>query len=619
MLPVLAERHSDELFASLVSRTARANGIPGLQDLVLDFSVNPRDFHLGKVNAIESVAEVVAINAKDALHSSFRKVGEERYTISGQVFADRHLIRSLYRVCPACIRQDIGPELTSKTFTRPYARIVWAVAAAHCCPVHRLLLVRPPEHGPPHEFHQTWEPWLLEIFDGDFDSQTASEGSFEAFASAKLSNQDISSGGHVAKLPVEIVGAAAEVLGFSVLHGAKWLRKEMTPQDKALAVDAGFKALQGGEAGVCAVLDGLRLAAGQPQDKPAGRYGTLYEWLLRGGGSGPEFSFLQSHLERHVEENWPLGPNDVGFKIEQRTRRFHSILTASAQYGLRPPQVGSLLDGARLKGDLALPTFEQIYDAVAVEQILEQVSSSISMLAAMELLGLTRTQMATLIEGGLLTVSRGGDRNRPRFSEADIRRFQGQYADIPVKPDLPFEPDEVEIAKVARRHAVSTAVVFQMIVDRRLTRLRRAEDNLLWSNIRVSSQEVDRLLSAQVGEEARWLRLSTAASRLAMSPDFMRELAASGWFDLRVEIEPRTRQSMTSIAEAGIIEFEARFITKRLLARKVLSNVRRAQRRLQDAQIAPIVSSRNGIEAVLNIDSCQPVFAEYQQLWLPEY
>jgi uncharacterized tellurite resistance protein B-like protein len=75
MLPVLAELRTDELFASFVSRTARANGISGLEDLLLDLTVNPSDFHSGEVNAIKRVAEVVGIDTEDAMRLSFRKVG----------------------------------------------------------------------------------------------------------------------------------------------------------------------------------------------------------------------------------------------------------------------------------------------------------------------------------------------------------------------------------------------------------------------------------------------------------------------------------------------------------------------------------------------------------------
>lgn len=58
MPPVLAQIGTDELLASFVSRIARANGISGLEGLLLDLTVSPSDFHSGKVNAIRRVAEV---------------------------------------------------------------------------------------------------------------------------------------------------------------------------------------------------------------------------------------------------------------------------------------------------------------------------------------------------------------------------------------------------------------------------------------------------------------------------------------------------------------------------------------------------------------------------------
>ena len=126
---------------------------------------------------------------------------------------------------------------------------------------------------------------------------------------------------------------------------------------------------------------------------------------------------------------------DVCFRSKVTVRRFHSILTAAAQYGLRPGQVQDLLNGAGMQGALPLPEYEQIYDARAVEVVLDRVSSSVSMQAALKLLGLTRNQMATLIEAGFLTVSKGGDKARPRFSQADIIAFLDRHCQSARKTD----------------------------------------------------------------------------------------------------------------------------------------------------------------------------------------
>jgi hypothetical protein len=198
----------------------------------------------------------------------------------------------------------------------------------------------------------------------------------------------------------------------------------------------------------------------------------------RGGGSAEAFASLQEHLARHITDTWPFGSGDLCFRTKVTTRRFHSILTAAAQYGLRPAQVQDLLQVAGLQGALPLPEYEQVYDARAVEQVLEAVSSSISMQAAMVKLGLTRNQMTTLIDAGYLTVSRGGDRSRPRFSPADISAFLDLHRNIPVEPSRGTGGDSVSILVAARRFGVSTAQIYGLFVEGKLSRVRRARDDL---------------------------------------------------------------------------------------------------------------------------------------------
>ena len=64
---------------------------------------------------------------------------------------------------------------------------------------------------------------------------------------------------------------------------------------------------------------------------------------------------------------------------------------------MRPKRVQNLLRDAGLVGGLELPEFEQLYDATTVDDILSAKAGAISMVDAMRVLGLTRTQTASMI------------------------------------------------------------------------------------------------------------------------------------------------------------------------------------------------------------------------------
>lgn len=604
MFPVQVEFHRDELLVSYAARTARANGLLGVEDLFKDLEITSQAFHAGNAGAVKRFAVVAGIDPERARAQTFHAIADDRFTIADELLSDKHLLRRQFRVCPACLREDIGPELTRETALRAYARILWSLTPVHSCPIHLLLLVLPPEPGTNFDFSHGWEPWLFELFEGDLDKPTQAEGNFEAFAAAVLNGENPPKPGYLARLDLGAIGAAAEAMGLSLIHGAKWSKTELSAEDAAVASDVGFKVLSGGEPGVQSLLDELRFSKGKPQERPPGRYGKLYEWLLRGGGAGAEFAPLQDHLARHIQDTWPLGPKDICFRSKVTVRRFHSILTAAAQYGLRPGQVQDLLNGAGMQGALPLPEYEQIYDARAVEEVLDRVSSSVSMQAALKLLGLTRNQMATLIEAGFLTVSKGGDKARPRFSQADISAFIDRHRGFAFRKAREEDLDEVGILIAARRHGVSTAQIYGMLLEGKLSHVSRARDDLLWSSLRVSASEVGVLLSANRVPDDR-IRLSTAAETLGLSNDFLRCLSREGWFDLQKEVDPRTRQPVTTIALTDIAAFQGRYITRRRLAREMMLDVRNAQHRLEEAGITPVVVSEDGRELIFHLEDCR--------------
>ena len=354
MFPVMANLQEDELLGSWLSRLARLNGIAGVADLLKDFDISPAAFHAGQKDELDRVAQVFAIDPAVVSQRSFQRREGERTQIGGYVMADGAMSRGQLRVCPACLRDDIGTTLDGATAFRIYGRLFWALQSARCCPKHHLLLVGPPEPGPNHEFHLSWEPWLLDIFDGDLDRQVASEGRFETFVARSLAGETPARSSLLATLPLHVVGVAAEVVGLTHRYGVKWSRNSASDEEMATATDAGFDLLQKGEGAVRTLLDRLRLAPGQPQQRPNGRYGQIYHWLRRGAGSGSDFRFLQDVLGQHILENWAASEAELEHEGLPGPRRFHSALTAAAQFGMRPKQVQNLLRDAGLVGGLEL-------------------------------------------------------------------------------------------------------------------------------------------------------------------------------------------------------------------------------------------------------------------------
>lgn len=112
------------------------------------------------------------------------------------------------------------------------------------------------------------------------------------------------------RFPIDALGASCEMLGISQIHGKDAILGGLSDTELAVATSVGFQFLDSGPTEITAYFETLRRALGQPQDRPQARYGRIYDWLKRGGGSGPELEPLRAILRQHILDNWPLGAGD---------------------------------------------------------------------------------------------------------------------------------------------------------------------------------------------------------------------------------------------------------------------------------------------------------------------
>lgn len=354
MLPFAVVLHDDETLISFLSRLARANGLPGVQDLLAGFEIDWTGCLAGSVGVLQHIADLTDMPVDRVSAAACCKTADGQFVLSGEKLHDPRILRGQFRVCPACIRNDLGDHVDTASLTRIYARKVRALKPARICPQHGLHLVAPPEPGVMHEFCASWEPWLIEIAEGELDQPTQAEGLFEAFAAARLAGT-VPRSGWADHSPLCALGVASEVLGRCSDGGGD-------AETSAVATDKGFELLAAGEPAILAELDRRRTRTGLPQDRPQKRYGPIHEWLKRGGGAAPEFDPLREILRGHIEATWPIGPGDLLLDKTVTERRFHSVLAAAAQYDMRPARVRRLLVDAGLEGAMSdLPPDERLY------------------------------------------------------------------------------------------------------------------------------------------------------------------------------------------------------------------------------------------------------------------
>jgi hypothetical protein len=284
--------HADEETASFASRLAAANGLPSIVELLMDAELSIAEFLKGDQETIKTLAALGGVTFADLTRQAFVPSGVSTYRCMGQQFGMYNLLRGRSRICPACFRGDAGPKLTPDTMLRAYGRILWALASARVCPVHKMVLVSAPEGKVQHEFLDTWSLWLPEIGEGDLDHLVVEGGLYEEHVARRLTG-DLPDG-WASNFPIDALGAACEMLGISQVYGKNATLGGLTEAELAVATSAGFQLLDAGPIEITTYFERLRCDLGKPQDRPQARYGRIYDWLKRGAGDGFELEPLRA-------------------------------------------------------------------------------------------------------------------------------------------------------------------------------------------------------------------------------------------------------------------------------------------------------------------------------------
>ena len=482
--------HADETAASFASRLAAANGLPSIAELLLDAEHSMAGFLKGDPETFKTLAALGGVTLDKLMRQAFIPSGISTYRCMGQELGKQNLLRGRSRICPACFREDSGSDLTPHTVLAAYGRVLWALASARVCPIHKLMLISAPEDTVQHEFFDTWSLWLPEIGEGALDHMVADGGLYEQHIARRLAGDDAD--GWARDFPIDALGATCEMLGISQVYGKNATLGGLSEAELSVATSAGFRLLDAGPIEITAYFESLRHDPGKPQDRPQARYGRIYDWLKRGAGNGPELEPLRAVIRKHILEKWPLAVGDHALDYVLTKRRLHSIRTAAKTHDLHPKRLRRLLMDAEIITETDLPDFEVTFDAVEAQDILEQANGSVAFSAARKRLGMTRSQLETLIWAGILKPGEGGDKARPRFTEATIQHWLYFFTSFPLSPKW---ESLMGIADAVRKYGLSTDRVMGMILDGSLTKVYSAKGATGFSAILIEQAEVAGLLA----------------------------------------------------------------------------------------------------------------------------
>lgn len=250
-------------------------------------------------------------------------------------------------------------------------------------------------------------------------------------------------------------------------------------------------------------------------------FGILFEWLQYKNSSKPEGPFREVFRE-HILDTMPIAPNTLLFGERVAARRLHSVSSLAQKFDVHSKTVVNALKIAGIFAE----DFDHHRDFGAIpvasgEKLMERVKRSVPVSRVPGYLRCKRTQVAQLIEAGVLKPIVGQRDGRRSISQGiDSRDLDAFLERLRSTGRIVSKPSKgmKRIVYVAEGIKVPTVEIVQVLLTKRLKNVELLGADRGFQSVLVDKNEVASLLGRQSGstgismsETARVLGLSARA------------------------------------------------------------------------------------------------------------
>jgi hypothetical protein len=555
-----------EIPASYVGRVARLHGRePRL--FCTDFGVTIQSVIDAQPETLTKIEDLAGLPpgtlGENAIHRT-----SDGYRFKQEPLNKSALRRERAFVCTACLAEDVaassGPPIVSA-----YIRSIWSLASIRTCHVHNLALYECGVAGGHMrgDYASVIEPLLDNITEAAASAMPRPASSLERYIINRLGHgpgPDFAD-----QFDLTTLAKFCELLGALLIHGSDFAATSLSSDDWQIAGGVGFDIVSRGES---AIKDAISKAwKNYPNKKVPNQgaqaiLGPLEAWLR---AKTPEQEPFIDIIFRHITETLPVGPGDTVLGRPVPVRRFHSIYTASKEYGIHPKTarkylavVGALPNDHETKTDHAC-----LFDAAAYADLLARIATSKSLKDVEAYLGAGRVYAKLLHDHGFIKPFISTDEKgvgEHVFAKDDLDDFLVRLLDGS-DPVVEFKPPIYPIAEASRRANRSAAEVVAAILNNRLIWRGHTATAKGFSSVLVNLDEVKRVLA---DPESDAIPKSTAHLHLGTSNRVILQLINEGVFTLETIRNPKNRCPMMAIPKIQIQQFKEKYISLHELAKQ---------------------------------------------------
>jgi hypothetical protein len=575
----------DQTLLSHVGELALMNFQPSTDDFCRDMRTTLHAVAMGEPDAISNIAQVSGNDAGTLERAAFKRRDGRTLVFRSQTLTKQARMPMHVRFCTECLTEDIDLAAAlgmRRPYHHAYGRPHWHAAQYRTCVKHGLQLASVgtgPGHRQ-HDFAGAVLP-LLDRLDEIGSSQIhRSASGLEQYLEKRILNgggDDFLDG-----LGFSVTARFCEMLGAVALFGPWPPHLGFTDEQWQLAGSAGYQIASKGSPAITTFLAGLKETAERDsRDGAHNDWGILYNWMNE--TRDPELEPLLEVARDHIEMNYPVGVGKGILGRQVRTRKMHSVHSASVEYGVHGQVMRTQLAAAGVIEDDPSKTDNLIlFPAGPNRTLLERLSRGVSALHAQQRINCDRQVFGPLVEAGLLTPIAPVQSGYPLFDKADLDAFvEGLLAKA-----VPYstKPAGLETISAARMKMIcSHPDIVKLIQSGKLTKVGRLENEWGYAAVLVDHAEIAPLVR---GAELGGIVVTYIAADLGIPHAGMVKML-DVHLPTQRRMHPQRRCLQQIVEHAVYAAFKAKYVSLRDLSRDAGVNSRKFEVQLRHKGITP--------------------------------
>lgn len=405
-LDAIKQRHGEPV-TSFFARIAANYGLTSARELALDFELNYGHLVAGNIQALRKLAEITGGDFDSLVKFSPRSGGTgNSLQLAGHPIALTFSRRKHLYGCTECWAQDMAESPNLVPEAAAYIRLPWLFTPVRTCTRHNRPLIMVKEASSRGHLYDTALMAMdlkLDLPALLADGKRRQASAFEHYVEARLLGLPCSAG-VLDKIGINEVFTVCGGIGKTLLGNRRSLYK--MDDDELHAVYAKGFAVLSSEPTVLssAIVDAVRRDhARLPANLgPIAVLGGIHEVLTKDLRGARRFEPLYGFLAHAVFDAVPIPDGMPILGVERGRLRFHTIHSASKQYGLSERTVGRYAEAAGILDKIGDGGRQRCWMDIDKAENLFNPDGGVIYLAHLTRFGLKKTHAESLLGDGLL-------------------------------------------------------------------------------------------------------------------------------------------------------------------------------------------------------------------------